>query len=195
MRYRALVVALASFLAFPSAGAQTLEAAFSASGALGFSPALIAVPTVLETSRSQSLTLEKPGALTLLFGPLTPGYAGQSISLRLMTWSLPWIGVGIVGLWASNEAYWKGFWGMSAAWGLINTGIAYAGLLGSEPDPAGLRTTLLINAGADVLYVAGGLYLLSRPEDTWRGSGAAVIVQGAFLLAFDLLHAFLVQGG
>ena len=194
MRFRALVVAFASFLAFSGAVAQT-QKAFGVTGALGFFPAVLGVPTVLETSSSRSLTLEKPGALTLLFGPLTPGYAGQSISLRLMTWSLPWIGFGIVGLWASNESYWKGFWGMNAAWGLINTGIAYAGLLGSEPDPAGLRTTLLINAGADLLYVAGGLYLLSRPEDTWRGSGAAVIVQGAFLLVFDLLHAFLVQGG
>jgi hypothetical protein len=44
------------------------------------------------------------------------------------------------------------------------------------------------------LYVAGGVYLLTRPEDTWRGAGVAVIVQGAFLLIFDLLHAFLIPG-
>jgi hypothetical protein len=55
-----------------------------------------------------------------------------------------------------------------------------------------LRNTLFINAGLDVLYVLGGAYMLSRPEETWRGGGLAIIIQGAFLLAFDLLHAYLV---
>jgi hypothetical protein len=203
MRLRAGLIVLTAALAFSGATGQSLEspslenqllgnaAPFGVSGALEFSNMLA---SSLVVAQNPGAMLERPGALALLFGPLPVGYAGQAISLRLMSWSLPWIAVGIVGLWASNDAYQKGFWGMNAAWGLINTGIAYAGLLGTEPDPAGLRTTLLINAGADVLYVVGGLYLLTRPEDTWRGSGVAVIIQGAFLLAFDLLHAFLVPG-
>ena len=81
---------------------------------------------------------------------------------------------------------------MSGAWALVNAGIAYAGLLGPEPDGGSLRNTLLINAGLDVAYVLGGVYMLSRPEETWRGAGWGIIVQGAFLLAFDLLHAYLV---
>ncbi len=192
MRLRAWLIVLTALAALSNANAQPFENAFfGVTGALEFSNA----PSVnLVLSQNPNPILEKPGAGALLFGPLQFGYAGQAISLRLITWSLPWIAVGVIGLWASNDPYWKGFWGMNAAWGLINTGIAYAGLLGTEPDPAGLRTTLFINAGVDVVYVVGGLYLLTRPEDTWRGSGVAVIIQGAFLLAFDLLHAFLVQG-
>jgi hypothetical protein len=192
MNLRAWLIALTAFAAFSNANAQTLESAFfGVTRALEVSNA----PGVnLTLAQNPNPTLEKPGAGTLLFGPLQFGYAGQAISLRLITWSLPWIAASVVGLWASNEPYWKGFWGMNAAWGLINTGIAYAGLLGTEPELNGLRTTLFINAGLDVVYVFGGLYLLSRSEDTWRGSGVAVIIQGAFLLAFDLLHAFLIQG-
>jgi hypothetical protein len=192
MNLRAWLIVLTGLITLSSANAQTLENAFfGVTRALEFSNA----PGVnLTLAQNPSPVLEKPGAGTLLFGPLQFGYAGQAISLRLITWSLPWIAAGVVGLWVVNDPYWKGFWGMNAAWGLINTGIAYAGLLGTEPDLVGLRTTLFINAGLDVVYVVGGLYLLSRPEDTWRGSGVAVIIQGAFLLAFDLLHAFLVQG-
>lgn len=195
MRFRALVIVFAFFVAASTAHGQRLEndVPFGVLGALEFCSA-VSTPMITALAQNPNPRPEKPGALALLFGPLRAGYTGQAISLRLMSWSLPWIGLGIVGLWIANDAYWKGFWGMNATWGLINTGIAYAGLLGSEPDPSGLRTTLLINAGADVLYVVGGLYLLSRSEQTWRGSGVAVIVQGAFLLAFDLLHAFLVSG-
>jgi hypothetical protein len=191
MRLRAWLIVLTSLVALSGANAQTLQdSVFGVTRALEFSNA----PGTNLIVQNSDPILEKPGAFALLFGPLPTGYAGQAISLRLITWSLPWIAVGVVGLWTSNDPYWKGFWGMNAAWGLINTGIAYAGLLGAEPDPAGLRTTLFINAGVDVVYVIGGLYLFTRPEDTWRGSGVAVIIQGAFLLAFDLLHAFLVQG-
>jgi hypothetical protein len=198
MKLRAWLIVLTAFTALSSANAQALgDAFFGVTGALEFSNApnmnLILAQNPNPALEKPSIP-EKPSAGTLLFGPLQFGYAGQAISLRLITWSLPWIAAGVVGLWVVNDPYWKGFWGMNAAWGLINTGIAYAGLLGAEPDPAGLRTTLFINAGLDVVYVVGGLYLLTRPEDTWRGSGVAVIIQGAFLLAFDLLHAFLVQG-
>jgi hypothetical protein len=192
MNFRVWLIVLTAFALFSNANGQAFQNGFfGIARALEFSNA----PAVnLTLAQNPNPMLEKPGAGTLLFGPLQFGYAGQAISLRLITWSLPWIAAGVVGLWVVNDPYWKGFWGMNAAWGLINTGIAYAGLLGAEPDPAGLRTTLFINAGLDVVYVVGGLYLLTRPEDTWRGSGVAVIIQGAFLLAFDLLHAFLVQG-
>ncbi len=198
MKLRAWLIVLTAFAAFSNANGQALQNGFfGIARALEFSNApnmnLILAQNPNPVLEKPSVP-EKPGAGTLLFGPLQFGYAGQAISLRLITWSLPWIAAGVIGLWVSNDPYWKGFWGMNAAWGLINTGIAYAGLLGAEPDPAGLRTTLFINAGLDVVYVVGGLYLLTRPEDTWRGSGVSVIIQGAFLLAFDLLHAFLVQG-
>ena len=133
----------------------------------------------------------RPSAVELLWGALPEGARGQALSVRLLTWSLPWVGAGLAGLWLAGDDRTKGFWGMSAAWGVINAGIAYAGLLGGEPEVGGLRTFLLVNAGLDVLYIAAGTYLLFRPEEVWRGAGWAVIVQGAFLLVFDLAHALL----
>jgi hypothetical protein len=170
------------------------EQTFSVSSAMRWLPAV----SVTQTSNLNSgpdFSLEariKPGAGELLWGPLPKGYSGEALSLRLLAWSLPWMGAGIVGLWASNDDRSRGFWGMNGAWALVNAGIAYAGLLGPEPDGGSLRNTLLINAGLDVVYVLGGAYMLSRPEETWRGGGLAIIIQGAFLLAFDLLHAYLV---
>ncbi len=132
-------------------------------------------------------------ALETLFGKLEPGFAGSQISKRLLVWALPWMGAGILGLWFSSSDSQKGFWGMSGAWGFVNGAIALVGLLGAETtDYAGLRTTLFVNAGLDVLYLASGLYLLSRPEETWRGGGVAILIQGGFLLVFDILHALLV---
>ncbi|MGB3777601.1 MAG: hypothetical protein WA960_04535 [Tunicatimonas sp.] len=55
----------------------------------------------------------------------------------------------------------------------------------------GLRRTLLFNAGLDVAYGVGGLYLLERAKNDkeqaarWRGYGRSLILQGSFLLAFD----------
>ncbi len=82
---------------------------------------------------------------------------------------------------------------MSGAWGFVNGAIALIGLLNAETsDYAALRSTLWINAALDVLYVASGLYLLSRTEETWRGAGTAILVQGGFLLVFDVLHALIL---
>ncbi|NJK45836.1 MAG: hypothetical protein HC933_17605 [Pleurocapsa sp. SU_196_0] len=74
----------------------------------------------------------------------------------------------------------------------MNGGIALAGLIGAEPALTDLRTILFINAGLDVLYMAAGIYLMNRPEATWQGAGLAVLIQGGFLLAFDLLHGLLI---
>ena len=170
------------------------EQAFSVSSGLRWLPALSQAVSVTQTPNT-NFSLEariKPGAGELLWGPLPKGYSGEALSLRLLAWSLPWMGAGIVGLWASSDDRSRGFWGMGGAWALVNAGIAYAGLLGPEPDGAGLRNTLLINAGLDVAYVLGGAYMLSRSEETWRGAGWGIIIQGAFLLAFDLLHAYLI---
>jgi hypothetical protein len=161
--------------------------AFSAGAALGSSPAETPpAPTTF------SARLEPTRTPDWVFGALEPGFAGRQISTRLLLWSIPWAGAGIVGLWASNDDAQKGFWGMSGAWGAINATIALVGLLTPEPALGDLKTILLVNGGLDVLYILGGVYLLTRPEAMWRGSGVAVIVQGGFLLVFDLLHAFLI---
>jgi hypothetical protein len=194
--YKSLARVCFAFLLFSVLNLAHAEQTFSTSSAMRWLPAVAATQTPTSSHNSSpAFSLEariKPGAGELLWGPLPKGYSGEALSLRLLAWSLPWMGAGVVGLWASSDDRSRGFWGMSGAWALVNAGIAYAGLLGPEPDGGSLRNTLLINAGLDVAYVLGGAYMLSRPEETWRGAGWGIIVQGAFLLAFDLLHAYLV---
>jgi hypothetical protein len=57
-----------------------------------------------------------------------------------------------------------------------------------------MKQVLLFNAGLDVAYIVGGAYLRergrSRPDkaDQLRGYGKSIMVQGGFLLAFDLVN-------
>ncbi len=66
-------------------------------------------------------------------------------------------------------------------------------------DHHSLRRTLLFNAGLDVGYMAGGLYLLEKAKNAtkqaarWRGYGRSLILQGGFLLAFDTIFYLVVR--
>lgn len=81
----------------------------------------------------------------------------------------------------------RGFGRQTVAWGAVDGAIAYAGARRRETKgPTGtgrLRRILLVNAGLDVGYLAAGAWLVR--DGRWRGDGAAVLVQGAFLLALD----------
>lgn len=92
---------------------------------------------------------------------------------------------------------------MNVYWNIVNLGIASYGYL-SLGDGLGLdwattldeqnsiENILLINAGLDVLYVAGGWALMRRgqrsdsPSERYVGFGKSIMLQGAFLMAFDL---------
>jgi hypothetical protein len=99
----------------------------------------------------------------------------------------------------------KYFHRMNLYWNVVNLGIAAPSLIGSlrkKNNPPttlsesikelqGLEKALLFNAGLDVGYVMGGLYLMERAKnasgdhDRLRGFGQSVILQGGFLLLFD----------
>lgn len=85
----------------------------------------------------------------------------------------------------------RGFGRQTAAWGAVDGAIAAVGARNRRrrgpTDPARLRTVLLVNAGLDVGYLVAGAALLRG--DRWRGDGAAVVLQGAFLLALDATAA------
>ncbi|MFN2424509.1 MAG: hypothetical protein ABR572_12125 [Cryomorphaceae bacterium] len=94
---------------------------------------------------------------------------------------------------------------MNAIWNGVNLGIATFGYIGAmrmgTPESAfglyqeqiGMDKTLLFNAGLDLGYVAAGLWMTERAKnvdkrpDMWKGYGQAVMLQGAFLFAFDVL--------
>jgi hypothetical protein len=175
---------------FVISSAPVLALDFSSAFALTSSVALNA--PVIPSVTNASISLQGAANPDWVLGDLEAGFAGRQVATRLLLWSIPWAGAGIVGLWLAADDWQKGFWGMSGAWAVINSGIALAGLLGAEPALTDLRTILLVNAGLDVLYMAGGVYLMTRGEATWRGAGLAVLIQGGFLLVFDLLHALLI---
>lgn len=124
-------------------------------------------------------------------------------------------GMLILGSWALGNMVWggisanyaigreKGFHQMNLYWNSLNLLIAGLGYYSASKAPADLglwesikeqqhiEKVLLVNAALDVGYLAGGLYLMERGKnldrEQWVGFGQSVIMQGAFLMAFDLI--------
>ncbi|HZI98270.1 MAG TPA: hypothetical protein VFD41_12175 [Actinomycetales bacterium] len=95
-----------------------------------------------------------------------------------------------------GDATITGFARQCLLWGAVAGGIAAYGAA-TRHRPLGrsrLETILWANALADVGYLAGGLLWARRGGDAARGAGAAVVVQGAYLLASDVSHALTVRG-
>jgi hypothetical protein len=89
-------------------------------------------------------------------------------------------------------------------WGAIDAALAIAGRRGAQaridqgadnaPEQTRrFRLIVLVNALLDVGYILGGLALIrrARGRPSWAGSGAGIAVQGAFLLLFDSILAWL----
>lgn len=89
----------------------------------------------------------------------------------------------------------RGFGRQTAVWGFVDAAIAGVGVARRRtkgPTPAArLRRTLWLNAAADVAYLALGVGL--RRSRRWRGDGAAVLVQGGFLLVLDTTAALALR--
>lgn len=97
----------------------------------------------------------------------------------------------------------KYFHQMNAGWNLVNLGIAGFALYNiSQMDASGLSYSealtelqnldkiLLFNSGLDLGYMATGAWLwergLRKGSDRLVGYGRSLLIQGGFLLAFDL---------
>ena len=128
-------------------------------------------------------------------------------------------GMLVLGSWAVANIAWgsiaaqntsgttKAFHQMNAGWNLVNLAIAGAGYYSATKGGVGLtlletfeaqksmENILLFNAGLDVGYVMGGLYLQSlalkypNRSDQLRGFGRSLVLQGAFLFLFDVSMA------
>ena len=102
---------------------------------------------------------------------------------------------------AKNTKY---FHQMNAGWNIVNLGIAGfalynlgqsdASLMGYSESLSELRNLdkiLLFNAGLDFGYMAAGAWLwergLRKGSERLEGYGKSLILQGGFLLAFDLV--------
>lgn len=130
---------------------------------------------------------------------------GETIGRRLLAWSCGSVLAGIV-LVLVGDAWWRGFGVQALVWGAIDAAIAIggiasarrgarrgAGVPGAEArEAAKLRRLLLVNGGLDVLYIAAGLILagpIAAGDPFLAGNGWGVVVQGGFLLVFDVAHA------
>lgn len=106
----------------------------------------------------------------------------------------------------TRRPMWVRFGRQTAMWGVVDGAIAGIGTMvrsrrGDLTDDevtaeaAKLRRLLLINAAADVVYIAGGAHIAfhAGPDGTslrmTRGDGLAIVIQGAFLLALDATYA------
>jgi len=117
--------------------------------------------------------------------------------------------MGIIGS-VNSEGTHQYFYQMNAFWGGVNLLISYTSLRAlhktandpvfigyAELDQRKTEKIFLINAGLDVLYIGAGFGLIdwsgSRGVNEQRieGYGQSFVVQGAFLLGFDLIMYYL----
>lgn len=135
----------------------------------------------------------------------------QKVSMLVLgSWAVGNMALGL-GLYNQHQGEERYFHLMNAGWNVVNLGLATAGYLSAiKTDPASfdlfqtineqhkLQKIFLFNAGLDVGYILGGLYLRERSlrveknAERLRGFGKSIILQGGFLFAFDLA-AYLVQ--
>ncbi|MFW5759056.1 MAG: DUF6992 family protein [Bacteroidota bacterium] len=119
-------------------------------------------------------------------------------------WALANLTLGTYG-WINEKGSKMYFHQMNAAWNVVNLTIAgyamwemsgfdLAGMTADEMMKQHMRSEnlYLINAGLDILYVAGGAWMLhasksnEKRPDLLKGYGRSVMLQGAFLFVFDL---------
>lgn len=117
----------------------------------------------------------------------------------LLAWGLGCVATGPLGLF-TRDPFWRNFGLQAAGWGVVNAGIAFWGRRGAstkaakEPDEAtihkdakNLQRLLLINAGLDATYIAGGLWLTRQERRDRQGMGWGIVLQGMFLFFYDSL--------
>lgn len=111
---------------------------------------------------------------------------------------------------SSNEQ--AHFYRMNIFWNVVNLGLAIPGLrysLITDPSTINLAETvgeyhqmgkiLLMNAGLDVAYITGGFLMKEmaksreKKQNILNGYGRSLILQGGFLLAFDVVLYSVLQ--
>ncbi len=124
---------------------------------------------------------------------------------RLILWAVLSVLGGAI-LLALGDAFWRGIGLQAVVWGVIDGAIGIVGRRGAargrrlhagdetaaRREARRIRRLLWVNAGLDVAYVIGGLVLagpIAAGDPFLAGNGWGVVVQGAFLLVFDAVHA------
>ena len=129
----------------------------------------------------------------------------QRVTNRLLKWAGISVVLGL--LMRTRSAFWQGIGGQFIAWGVIN---AMIGLIGEvttrdrlakmdnpgrldirQQESSKLERLLWINTGLDVIYMLFGVGLSRSQQGKPQrvGTGWGIVMQGAFLFFFDLIHA------
>ncbi len=135
----------------------------------------------------------------------------RTAMLLLGSWAAGNLLIGAYGNFSTgNET--KYFHQFNAMWNLVNLGIAAFGYFNTiNSNPAAMTTLeilneyhslqnfLLLNAGLDVAYIMTGFYLKEKSKSSSRGEllrgyGNSLLLQGGFLLVFDIALYFIHQG-
>lgn len=127
----------------------------------------------------------------------------RSLSNRLLLWAIGSMVGGLL-LQRSRRPLLNGIGAQAVGWGAIDAAIAILGQQSAErkqivatplsevQHARSLRRLLWINTLLDIFYVAAGWWLVftkGRNNESWRGHGLGIVIQGKFLFVFDLLHA------
>jgi hypothetical protein len=131
--------------------------------------------------------------------------------LTLGSWALANIGANTA-LYFSTDEDIRYFYQMNVLWNFINLGVAGLGYYGSVravprndlfaavDAQYNLEKVLLLNAGLDAAYIMTGFFLMeygrSFPsrKTMFRGYGQSLLLQGGFLLVFDLVMYGIQRG-
>lgn len=133
----------------------------------------------------------------------------KTLTTTLVNWSIASVVIGTSIALVGKKLEQKDavqFGRQTAIWGGVDAVIAGIGLLSqrrrgtmsetqTDKQIRKLRGLLVINAVADVAYVAGGIAVLSqskRKKSLLRmgpGDGLAIVIQGAFLFVLDVSQA------
>jgi len=125
----------------------------------------------------------------------------SDLTNRLLVWSILSLLSGLY-IWFATNEFGRGFGIQLVAWGAVDAAIAIVGARTaarrkSTADPKSealfISKVLWINFGLDVLYILGGFWVIQTYlEMFWQGTGWGIVLQGAFLFLFDLIHALRV---
>ncbi len=125
----------------------------------------------------------------------------SDLTNRLLVWSILSLLSGIY-IWFATNEFGRGFGIQLVAWAVVDAVIAIVGARTaarrkSTADPKNealfIRKVLWINFGLDVFYILGGFWVIQTySESFWQGTGWGIVLQGAFLFLFDLIHALRV---
>jgi hypothetical protein len=129
----------------------------------------------------------------------------ENAMITLGSWSIANIATGftIAGNTTGEATY---FWKMNAYWNFINIGLSSLGYAGTRKASRvkygfadnnkaqqSIEKLYVLNAGLDLVYIMGGLYLRERGKNEtniksayqYKGYGSSIIMQGGFLLLLD----------